>query len=113
MSPENDEKKRRQARGDDFLYHYSHDGADQPQRNLEVVNRELLLAIADAHSLVHELSELLHVVHGVQVSSVVQEDVLQLCHGLKEVLAGSISSRAVLSGRARARERKERRALSR
>ncbi len=103
-------KKESQVRGhavpEDF-YLRLHDAEDQETRRRESTLRELSLALVDVAILGSRLSALQGLVHVVQVSSCVQEDVLALCHGCAEVLAASTSVQAVLSGRASANERRE------
>jgi len=69
---------------------------------------ELSVALYQLEGLRSDLSELQALLHVIQVSPVVQEDIHQLCHGVAAVVEASSSSLAVLSGRARAAERRRR-----
>ncbi len=95
---------------DGVWYHSMPEHADQGEINERVVVRELEQALTAAHELLSVLLECQSLVYVVKVSSVVRDDVLELCHGCREATEASISTRDYLSGRARAAARQAARA---
>lgn len=81
--------------------------------NEEVAGREIGEALDLIKNLGSELLGLQSAVYLVKVSSVVLEDVHQLCHALWALTEATSSTRAILLGRARASARREERHRSR
>lgn len=113
MSTNEEMRSRESQRGytvDDVWYHYSSEQEDsEGRRGIDCVHavEDARGAFEDALYVLSELSSLLHVV---RVSSVVQEDVLRLCHDCVAVTADISLTRDVCSGLARAAARREARA---
>ncbi len=94
---------------DGVWYHSMPEYVRQETRNAEAAARELEAAGISLGRLQSELLAIRSLVYNVKVSSVVLEDVLQLCHACEAATEGSISTRDILSGLARAAERKRER----
>ena len=87
---------------DDVWYPYSNELLGQGGRNVQDAVAEVAVAIHDLELARSELSALVSLLFVVRVSSVVLEDIHQLCQGCTEVMAAICSSRETLSSRARA-----------
>lgn len=91
---------------DGVWYHSVPSPGDQEAVNEEVAAQALEQAGIVLQEVRSVLSEVRSLVHAVQVSSVVLEDVQELCRGCEAALEAFISTRDYLSGRARASERR-------
>ena len=98
---------------DDVWYQYSSEYQGQEDRRAADAAAAVSTAIHDLEIAKSELSAVQSLLYVVRVSLVVQEDVLALCQGCTEVMEAINSGRDTLSGRARAAERRDARALRR
>lgn len=101
--------QRGHAEPSDF-YHCLHDAAGQEDRNRETAARELSVAQADLQRCMSVLSAIQDLMYVLSVSSVVLEDVHQLCHACAEDSEAFTSTLGVFSGRARAAQKRDARA---
>jgi len=107
---ENSPKSQRGYNADAVWYHSMPEHVRQEERNVTAAASELEGAASDLEQIRSVLSEVRSLVHAVQVSSVVLEDVRQLCHGLRAAMEDSFSTRDYLSARARAGASRDKRA---
>lgn len=97
----------------DDSYYYSPAGERRDAGRVRDLCAELSLAAHQLGELRSDLSALQPLLHVLQCSQVVQDDVHQLCHAVAAVAEASSSTLAVFSGRARAAERRDARAARR
>ncbi len=98
---------------DEVWYHYSSEQLSSEERRAGSAVAEVAVGIHDLEVAISELSALRALLYVVNVSSVVLEDVLALCQGCTEVMEAICSTRATLTGRARAGASREARASRR
>ncbi len=103
---ESSHQSQRGYNADGVWYQSMPEHVRQETRNAEAAARELEAAGISLGRLQSELLAIRSLVYNVRVRSVVLEDVLQLCHACEAATEASISTRDVLSGLARAAERK-------